>query len=68
MKDDQRAGGGASFRRRLGRTVCHGFSRLAGFLAYAATAMLLTDMMAWDSDGRIVRRYLQQSETPTAGE
>ncbi|WP_432260264.1 hypothetical protein [Cupriavidus sp. TMH.W2] len=68
MKDHQRAGEGASFRRRLGRTVCHGYSWLAGFLSYATTAMLLTDLMAWDSDGKIVRHYLQQGEAPAADE
>lgn len=62
------AGDGAGFRRRLGRAVADGFCWLAGRLSYASAALLLVDLLAWDSEGKIVRNYLQEDEAPTAAE
>ncbi|MCY1334576.1 hypothetical protein D9M68_452460 [compost metagenome] len=45
-----------------------GFCWLAARFSYATAALLLVDLLAWDSEGKIVRNYLQQDEAPTADE
>lgn len=37
--------------------------RLGNFLSYAGTAILLSDFIAWDEDGTIVRHYLEAGDT-----
>jgi hypothetical protein len=36
--------------------------QLGNFLSYAGTAILLSDFIAWDEDGAIVRHYLEPGD------
>ncbi len=63
MKDDQSAGNGP-YLHRMGSAICMGFCWLAERLSYATAAMLLTDLIAWENDGYIVRKYLNIDTPP----
>jgi hypothetical protein len=36
--------------------------QLGNFLSYAGTAILLSEFVAWDEDGAIVRHYLEAGD------
>ena len=67
MKDDQSAGHGP-YRHRMGPAIRMGFCWLAERLSYATAAMLLTDLIAWENDGYIVRKYLNIDALPGSDE
>ncbi|MGO4157248.1 hypothetical protein [Cupriavidus sp. YAF13] len=65
--DDKPTGNGP-YLRRMGWVICKGFCWLAERLSYATAAMLLTDLIVWEKDGYIVRKYLNIDALPGSDE